>query len=104
MYKAKRKRQKKRRKEWKKEEAKQARIADRQRRIQQEAQRIVQRRVDQGELVVCSQQEINVTRAVSTGLQRANPTSKEIVKQCVQRSNRKVLQRKLPDAKATNTP
>lgn len=41
IFKAKRKRQKKRRRERKKEEAKQARSADRQRRIQQEAERVI---------------------------------------------------------------
>ena len=76
VYKAKRKRQKKRRKERKKEEAKQARIADRQRRIQQEAERIVQTRIDQGELVV-SQKERNATRAAPTGPEVENPVSKD---------------------------
>ena len=38
--------------EIKKEEAKQARYADRQRRIQQEVERVIKARVDQGDLVV----------------------------------------------------
>ena len=67
IYKAKRKRQKKRRKERKKEAARQARISDRQRRMQQEAERIVQVRIDQGELIVRNQHERDTTRAASTG-------------------------------------
>ena len=51
IFKAKRKRPKKRCRERKKEEAKQARSADRQRRIQQEAEHVIQTRVDQGDLV-----------------------------------------------------
>ena len=56
-----------------KKEARQAKLADRQRRIQQEAERIVQARVDQGELAVLGQ-EGNATRAVA---KVANPASKD---------------------------
>ena len=74
IYKAKRKRQKKKRKERKKEEARQARNADRLKRIQQEAERIVQARVDKGELIVRSEQEGNAEKAVSTGEEARNDT------------------------------
>lgn len=70
IFKAKRKRQKKRRRERKKEEAKQARSADRQRRIQQEAERVIQARVDQGDLVVPTEKES--ARPMSTGTKAEN--------------------------------
>lgn len=93
---------KERHEEKKKEETRQVRITDHQSRIQQQAERILQRHVDQGELVVCSQQERNATRAVLTG--QIQHTRILTVKECVQHSNRKVLQRKPSDAKAINTP
>ena len=37
----------------------------------------MQRHVDQGEYVVCSQQETNAARVVSTGPEVANPESKD---------------------------
>ena len=78
VFNAKRKRQKKRRKERKKEEARQARAADRERRIQQQAERIVQTRVQKGELKVVDK-EGNVSRAAAEKLgestrKRANPS------------------------------
>ena len=70
IFKAKRKRPKKRCRERKKEEAKQARSADRQRRIQQEAERIIQARVDQGDLVFPIEKES--ARPTSTGTKAEN--------------------------------
>lgn len=100
ILKGKTRRQKRRRKGRKKEEASQARIADRQSRIQQEAERFMQRRVHQRELVVCSQQETNVTRAVFRQCQEWQIQRQRIltVKECVQCTNRKAPQN------ATNTP
>lgn len=78
VFKAKRKRQKKRRKERKKEEARQARASDRERRIQQQAERLVQTRVQKGELKVVDK-EGSVLRAAAERLgestrKRANPS------------------------------
>lgn len=42
---------------------------------QQEAEQIVQGRINQGELIVCSQQERNATGAASTGPEVDNPAS-----------------------------
>ena len=70
IFKAKRKREKKRRRERKKEEAKQARSADRQRRIQQEAECVIQARVDQGDLVFPVEKES--ARPTSTGTKGEN--------------------------------
>lgn len=83
VFNAKRKRQKKRRKERKKEEARQARAADRERRIQQQAERIVQTRVQKGELKVVDK-EGSVSRAAAEKLcestrKRANPSWKRKV-------------------------
>lgn len=70
IFKAKKRRQKKRRRERKREEARQARSADRQRRIQQEAERIIQARVDQGDLVVPIERDS--TRPASTRTEAVN--------------------------------
>ena len=112
VFNAKRKRQKKRRKERKKEEARQARAADRERRIQQQAERIVQTRVQKGELKVVDK-EGSVSRAAAEKLcestrKRANPSrafleeegpSKKVLRR--QTQSRVVLKEICPDQLAT---
>lgn len=109
IFKAKKRRQKKRRREKKREEARQARSADRQRRIQQEAERIIQARVDQGDLVVPIERDS--TRPASTRTEAVNlkkapieiPRMAPTVKGQVHGSKRKVHPRKLHGVKAIVT-